>query len=239
MAITPHMADGHLCIPWWYVLGYPAYIAGVLAIGGIKMDPELTTLAMLVCSILGASAYVILGAIAKYEKQKTDAAQLKSKIAANGRDPDNAAQLTPAERWEIKKAQKFDKIFLIADAVAIIVASAFSYAVLHYFGQDYLTPEAWEEYAVAGIAVGIISALFLDKTVMQWVAKGLWEAKTAKAFQLAAPIIEEAIKAPAMSKIDELVQAYISGGFAPKKAKKLAEEYVANHPECLRATEEE
>lgn len=239
MAMLPRMKDGHLCVPWWYVLGYPFYIAGIIAVGGIEMDPELTTIALLVCSVLGAAAYIVLGAIAKYEKQRTDAAQLKSKIAANGRDPDNLEQLTPAERWEIKKAQKFDKIFLIADAVAIIMASAFSYAVIHYFGADYLTPGAWEEYAVAGIAGGIIAALFIDKTVMQWIAAGLWEVKTAKAFQLAAPVIEEVIaKAAPVSKYDELVQSYIGGGFSSKKAKKMAEDYIANHPECLKAPAE-
>ena len=202
------------------------------------MDPELTTSAMLVCSLLGASAYIILGAIAKYEKQRTDAAELKSKIAANGRDPDNAEQLTPAERWEINKAQKFDKIFLIVDAVAIVIATAFSYAVLHYFGADYLTPEAWEEYAVAGLAVGIISALFLDKTVIQWVASGAWEMKTAQAFQLVAPAVEEVVaKAVPKSKYEELVETYTNGGFSPKKAKKMAKEYIANHPEALKVEE--
>lgn len=239
MAITPRMENGRLCIPWWYVLGYPFYIAGLAAIGGVKMDPELTTIALLACSILGASAYIILGAIAKYEKQRTDAAQLKSKIAANGRDPDNDAQLTAAERWEINKAQKFDKIFIAADAVAIILAAAFSYAAVSYFGVDYLTPDAWQEYGFAGIAGGIISALFIDRTVMQWVANGLWEVKTAKAFQYVAPIIEEAVKAPVMSKYDELVQSYISGGFGKRKAQKMAEDYIANHPECLKAPEEE
>lgn len=212
---------------------------GPAAIGGIEMDPELTTIALLACSILGASAYIILGAIAKYEKQRTDAAQLKSKIAANGRDPDNDAQLTAAERWEINKAQKFDKIFIAADAVAIILAAAFSYAAVSYFGVDYLTPDAWQEYGFAGIAGGIISALFIDRTVMQWVANGLWEVKTAKAFQYVAPIIEEAVKAPAMSKYDELVQSYISGGFGKRKAQKMAEDYIANHPECLKAPEED
>ena len=237
MAILPHMADGHLCIPWWYALGYPAYIAGLMAIGGISMDPELTTIALLVCSFIGASAYIITAAVAKYEKQRTDAVELKSKIAANGRDPEDPEQLSAAERWEIKKAQKFDKIFLIVDAVAIIVSVAFSYAIIHYFAQDYLTPEAWEEYAVAGIAGGIIAALFLDKTVIQWVAKGLWEAKTAQAFQLVKPAIEQAAKAP-MSKYEELVASYIEGGFSTKKAKKLAEEYIANHPEALKNTGE-
>ena len=204
------------------------------------MDPELTTIAMLVCSLLGASAYIILGAIAKYEKQRTDAAELKSKIAANGRDPDNAEQLTPAERWEINKAQKFDKIFLIVDAVAIVIATAFSYAVLHYFGADYLTPEAWEEYAVAGLAVGIISALFLDKTVIQWVASGAWEMKTAQAFQLVAPAVEEVVaKAVPKSKYEELVETYTNGGFSPKKAKKMAKEYIANPPEALKVEEPE
>lgn len=212
---------------------------GPAAIGGIEMDPELTTIALLACSILGACAYIILGAIAKYEKQRTDAAQLKSKIAANGRDPDNDAQLTAAERWEIKKAQKFDKIFIAADAVAIILASAFSYAAVSYFGVDYLTPDAWQEYGLAGIAGGIISALFIDRTVMQWVANGLWEVKTARAFQYVAPIVEEAVKAPVMSKYDELVQSYIGGGFGKRKAQKMAEDYIANHPECLKAPEEE
>ena len=201
------------------------------------MDPELTTIAMLVCSLLGASAYIVLGAIAKYEKQRTDAAELKSKIAANGRDPDNAEQLTPAERWEINKAQKFDKIFLIVDVVAIVIATAFSYAVLHYFGADYLTPEAWEEYAVAGLAVGIVSALFLDKTVIQWVASGAWEMKTAQAFQLATPVVEKVVAPAVKSKYEELVDTYTNGGFSPKKAKKMAKEYIANHPEALKAQE--
>lgn len=238
--MLPRMRDGQLCVPWWYVLGYPLYIAGMLAVGGIGMDPaQLTTIAALAASFIGAAAYIILGAVAKYEKQRTDAAQLKSKIATNGRDPDNLEQLTPAERWEIKKAQKFDKIFIIADAVALVLATAFSYAVIHYFGASHLTPEAWEEYAVAGLAVGIASALFLDKTVMQWIANGLWEAKTAEAFQIVKPAIEEAVKAPALSKFDELVQSYIAGGFSTKKAKKMAQDYIANHPEVLKPTEEE
>ena len=238
MAILPHTADGHICIPWWYVLGYPFWIVAVVAIGGIDMDPELTTIAMVVGAFLGASAYIILAAIAKYEKQRTDAAELKSKIAANGRDPDNLEQLTAAERWEIKKAQKFDRLFIVVDLVALIMATAFSYALIHYFGADYLTPESWEEYGFAGIVAGIVSALFLDKTVIQWVAKGLWEAKTAKAFQVILPVIENVVKAP-MSKFDELVKTYTDGGFAPKKAKKLAEDYIAAHPECLKAPVEE
>ena len=41
-----------------------------------------------------------------------------------------------------------------------------------------------------------------------------------------------------MSKYDELVQSYISGGFGKRKAQKMAEDYIANHPECLQAPEE-
>lgn len=239
MAILPHISDGHLCIPWWYCMGYPLWLAGGLALfGGIAMESmDLNNIAMLTTLFIGALAYFLFGAIAKYKKQKTDAVKLKAKIAASGRDPEDIGSLTPAEKWEISKAAKFDKIFLFSDAVAIILGTAFGYAVLHYFGGQYLTLEVWEEYAVAGLGVGIISALFLDKTVLHWVADGLWESKTAEAFQLVKPVIADAIEKASVSKFDELVKTYMDGGIPAKKAKKLAEDYIANHPEALKAEE--
>ena len=108
MSILPKWYKGRVCIPWWYGLGYACvYITIGLSIG-IKIESEtmiaITTasaIAMMVASLIGAIAYVVLYATSKYQKQKADAEELKAKIVASGRDPDDLAQLSVAEKWEI------------------------------------------------------------------------------------------------------------------------------------------
>ena len=230
--ILPRWHKGRICAPWWYVLGWwPLRVLVVLlVIRGITMEPlETTLLAALICGFVGALAYIVLTSLARYKKQKTDAEKLKSKIAAEGRDPEDAAQLTAAERWEIGKAQKFDRIFIYVDLVGVILATAAAVGVLYVFGPNWI-PDEWRYYAIVGIFAGIVMGWIFDETIIDAIATCTWQDKTRKAFQHVGAAVVEAVKT---SKFDELVQSYIAGGIPAKDAKEMAKEYILAHPEVL------
>ena len=230
--ILPRWHKGRICAPWWYVLGWwPLRVLVVLlVIRGITMEPlETTLLAALICGFVGALAYIILTSLARYKKQKTDAEKLKKKVAEEGRDPENADQLTALERWEINKARKFDRIFVYVDMVGVIISTAAAVGVLYVFGPNWVAPE-WQSYAIVGGILGIVAAWVFDQTIIDAIATCTWQDKTRKAFQCAGAAVVEAVKT---SKFDELVQSYIAGGIPAKDAKEMAKEYILNHPEVL------
>ncbi len=194
------------------------------------MEPlETTLLAAAIASCIGAAAYIILTLLARYKKQKTDAEKLRSKIAAEGRDPTDQASLSAAERWELGKAQKFDRIFVYVGIIAAVLATAAATGVLYVFGPNWV-PDAWQYYAIVGIIAGIVAAWTLDQTIIDAIATCTWQDKTAEAFRITVAAIEEA---PATTKLDELVQQYIGAGFSKKEAQKMAKAYAATHPEEL------
>lgn len=232
MMVLPCYRKGRICTPWWYVLGrWPWRIVALVAIiRGLTMEPlETTLIAAIVCSAVGALSYIILTSLARYKKQKTDAEKLKSKIAGNGRDPTDLASLTPAERWEITKADKFDRIFVYVDIIATILSAAAATGVLYVFGPNWI-PNEWQYYAIVGIIAGVAAAWIFDQTVIDAIATCTWQDKTRKAFQTVATAAVEVAKT---SKFDELVQSYVAGGLSEKDAKKMAKEYIMNHPEAI------
>jgi len=196
---------------------------------------NISLIAMVLCAFVGASAYMVFIAISKYEKQKTDAEKLKYKIVAEGRDPENPEQLTPSEKWEINKAQKFDKIFLIADAMAIVLGTALACMVL-IFRSETIGADAWERYAVYGLILGIIATFFLNETVIKYVAAGEWQKKTAEAFRTVKAVADEV--AEVSGGYPALVQKYIDNGFSKKEAAKLAKEAIVANPDLLKLKEE-
>ena len=145
------------------------------------MEPiETTLIAALICGAIGALAYIILTSLARYKKQKTDAEKLRSKIADNGRDPTDPANLTAAERWELSKAEKFDRIFLFVDIIATVLSTGAAAGVLYVFGPNWIPPE-WQYYAIVGLIAGIIAAWIFDQTVIDAIATCTWQDKTRKA----------------------------------------------------------
>ena len=236
MMVLPRYSKGRICTPWWYVLGrWPwRIIAGIAIIRGVLMEPiETTLIAALICGAIGALAYIILTSLARYKKQKTDAEKLRSKIADNGRDPTDPANLTAAERWELSKAEKFDRIFIFVDIIATVLSTGAAAGVLYVFGPNWIPPE-WQYYAITGAIAGIIAAWIFDQTVIDAIATCTWQDKTRKAFQATAAVVTEAVET---TKFDELVQTYIAGGLPAKDAKEMAKEYILNHPEILKADE--
>lgn len=236
MTALPEWKDGRITVPWWYVPGWWLARFGITAavIGGFKMEPlETTILAAIICSAIGAAAYIILTELARFKKQRTDAEKLRSKIATEGRDPTDPAQLTPAERWELTKAQKFDRIFIAVGIIGAILATGAAVGVLHVFGPNWIEPE-WQNYAIMGAVLGIIAAWVFDQTILDAIATCTWQDKTAKAFRIVEAV---AIEAAETSKLDELIAKYVKAGFSAKDAKEMAKEYLLNHPEALPAEE--
>ena len=138
MSVLPEYAHGRISIPWWYGLGYVFgwTTAGII---GIRRNEtmeiilsNITIIAMVVCALVGSLAFTVFMAISKYEKQRTDAEKLRSKIAESGRDPDAVDQLTSAEKWELTKASKFDRIFIIADAMTVILSNLLALVNSHF-----------------------------------------------------------------------------------------------------------
>ena len=237
MAILPACYEGRICLPWWYVLGRWAFRIAVawVVIGGIHMEPlETTIIAATICSAVGALAYIILTSLARYKKQKTDAEKLRSKIAAEGRDPTDLAQLSAFERWELTKAQKFDRIFIAVGAIGVILATAAAVGILHVFGPNWIAAE-WQNYAIVGGILGIVAAWVFDQTIIDAIATCTWQDKTAKAFRAVEAVAVEAVKSSSV--LDEIIAKYTAAGFSSKEAKEMAKEYILNHPEALPAEE--
>ena len=139
MSIWPIFRHGRVCVPWWYGLGYCAWVAVIAYIIGIKsdtMDIYLSMeslIALVICALVGSLAYTIFGALSRWEKQRTDAEKVRNAVAASGRDPTDDAQLTAAEKWDLTKAQKFDRLFLVADILQVIIGTGIAVAIMYLF----------------------------------------------------------------------------------------------------------
>lgn len=234
MTALPAFHDGRICTPWWYALGRwcVRLLAAWAVIGGIHMEPlETTIIAAIICSAIGAVAYIVLTSLARYKKQRTDAEKLRSKIAAEGRDPLNPEQLSAFERWELTKAQKFDRIFIAVGVIGAILSTAAATGILYVFGPNWIAPE-WQYYAIVGGIMGIVAGWAFDQTIIDAIATCTWQDKTAKAFRTVEAVVAEAAEA---SKLDELVAKYVKAGFSAKDAKEMAKEYILGHPEEIEA----
>lgn len=230
MSILPKWHNGRVCIPWWYGLGYPLLWCAVGISFGMRYDSmiELTSIsaiAMIVCAVFGALFYVVLNAISKFEKQKTDADALRAKIVQSGRDPADLSTLTVAEKWDLQKVQKFDRLFLIVDIFAVIVSAGLSVAGVVFFGEKILDPAVWQEYAVATFFIAIFVAWFLDMTLLKALGTAEWEKRKQDAFQAVASVVEEAV-ATGMTHKDELIAKFVDAGFSKKEAEALAKEAI-------------
>jgi predicted nucleotide-binding protein (sugar kinase/HSP70/actin superfamily) len=236
MSVLPEYAHGRISIPWWYGLGYVFgwTTAGIIGIRRnetmeIILD-NLTIIAMVVCALIGSLAFTVFMAISKYEKQKTDAEKLRTKIAEGGRDPTDPASLTSAEKWELTKASKFDRIFIIADAMTVILGTALACIVLilanERIGND------WEYYAVYGLILGILATWFLYETVIKSVAAGEWQKKSADAFRIVKSVADET--AEMNGGYAALVEKLVKSGVKKKQADKLAKEMIVANPDLLK-----
>ena len=230
MSILPKWHNGRVCIPWWYGLGYPLLWCAVGISFGMRYDSmiELTSIsaiAMIVCAVFGALFYVVLNAISKFEKQKTDADALRAKIVQSGRDPADLSTLTVAEKWDLQKVQKFDRLFLIVDIFAVLVSAGLSVAGVVFFGEKILNPEVWQEYAVATFFIAIAVAWFLDMTILKALGTAEWEKRKQDAFQVVTAAVEEAV-ATGMTHKDELIAKFVDAGFSKKEAESLAKEAI-------------
>lgn len=230
MSILPKWHQGRVCIPWWYGLGYPVLWCSIgLAIGIRTSDSSMIELdfycmvAMVICSFAGALVYVVYNAVSKFEAQKTDAAQLRDKIAMSGRDPTNTEQLTAAEKWDLTKAQKFDRMFLIVDIFAVLVSTGLAIAVVWMYGTRLIHVDVWQEYAVFSFFVAVAIALFMDCTVISAIGTSEWEKRKQSAFQTATAIVERTAT-QTLTRRDELVQLFIDKGCTRKEAETLARE---------------
>lgn len=192
---------------------------------------NITIIAMVASAFVGSLAYTVIMAISKYGKQKADAEILRSKIAESGRDPDAADQLTAAEKWELNKAKKFDRIFLVTDMVTVILGTALACAIL--LATD--GPDDWMCYAVLGLVSGIISTWFLYELIMKDVAAGQWHKKSAEAFRIVKSVADKA--AEMSGGYTALVQRYIDYGFGRKDAEKMARDAVVNNPDLMKREE--
>lgn len=189
-----------------------------------------TLIAMAVCALVGAFLYVAFDALSKYEKQKTDAVKIKDKVASSGRDPNDPTALTASEKWEINKVQKFDRLFLIVDALLILLAAGLTIAGVYWFG-DRIHLEAIEEIAIASFFIGAAVAFFLDMTIVKNLGTAEWEKKKQAAFQYTADAVSEAVTSTVASRKDELIAKYIEAGLSKREAKKLAEKKIAEEVE--------
>lgn len=230
MSILPKWHNGRVCIPWWYGLGYPLLWCAVGISFGMRYDSmiELTSIsaiAMIVCAVFGALFYVVLNAISKFEKQKTDADALRAKIVQSGRDPADLSTLTVAEKWDLQKVQHFDRLFLIVDTFAVIVSAGLSVAGVIFFGEKILDPAVWQEYAVATFFIAIFVAWFLDMTLLKALGTAEWEKRKQDAFQAVTAAVEEAV-ATGMTHKDELIAKFVDAGFSKKEAEALAKEAI-------------
>lgn len=235
MSVLPQYASGRISIPWWYGLGYLFgwTTAGIIGIGRVRtMEIILaneTLIAMAICALMGSLVFTLAIALSKYAKQVTDAEKLKKKLAEEGRDPEDLENLSAAERWEIVKAKKFDRMFLIAYALNAILGAALACAVL-ILAQEKIVSD-WEHFAVYGLILGIIASWFLYETVMKSVMAGEWQKKSAEAFRIVKAVADKA--AEVEGGYATLVQKYIAGGFSKKDAEKMAKDAIIANPALL------
>lgn len=138
--------------------------------------------AIVICAAFGSAIFIISSALSGFCKQKKDAEEIKNRIAASGRDPENPSVLTPAERWEIEKAARFDRTFLVTDAIAIIVGAGIAFGIVYGWGPGTIQ-EDWVHYGFASFFAGLLGAFLADRTITKNVAAGKWDEKAAEFFQ--------------------------------------------------------
>lgn len=234
MSILPKWHHGRVCIPWWYALIYAAWApAVIIGIRGSTMEILLSNeslIALIACAFVGSLMYVAFNALSKYEKQKRDAEEIRNKVAASGRDPTAEETLTASEKWEITKAQKFDKIFLIADIFAVIIGTGLAVAFLYLFGGAFVSDEA-AKYGVLGFIAGIVATLVLNETLVKAAAQGLWEEKSAEAFRIISTATEDVIEAK--GGFNALIEKYVAAGLSKKEARDLAKQKLLEDPDAL------
>jgi len=235
MSVLPQYARGRISIPWWYCFGWMSSWA-VAGIFGIKENETMeivlsnvTIIAMAVASFIGSLAFCISIALSKYAKQKADAVKLERKIAEGGRDPENLEGLTACEKWELSKAGKFDKIFLIGYALTAILGALLACAVL-IIAQERIADE-WMTYAVYGLVLGIIGAWFLYETVTKSVMAGEWQKKSEDAFRIVKAATDKA--AEVEGGYEALIAKLVASGVKKSEAKKLAKEMIVANPDLL------
>ena len=182
--------------------------------------------ALIVCALAGAIAYTVFYAISKYEKQKADAAIILDAVALSGRDPTDLSQLTTKEKWEVTKAQHFDRIFIVADVLAVLIGAGLAIGFMLLFGPSYVSDEA-AKYGILGFIAAILATLVVNETLVKAAAQGLWEKKSAEAFRIVTSAVEDVVEAN--GGLEELIEKYIAKGFTKREAKKLAKEYLAEH----------
>lgn len=234
MSVLPKWHNGRVCIPWWYGLGYPIIwcLFGVgigIRAGENMMDiSNASALALIILAVIGSVVYFVFYAVSKYREQRAQAEELKAEIVASGRDPSDASALTVKERWEINKCQKFDKIFLIADILGILVSAGGAIAVIYFYGLAAgRIPDDWQTVGTAAFFGGLIGAWFINETLVKTAAKGEWSKKAAEAFRTVRPIIEDAIN-QAASRKDELVAKFMAQGFSKKEAEQYAKDVIVD-----------
>ena len=235
MSVLPQYARGRISIPWWYCFGWiSAWVAAGLF--GIKENETMeivlsnvTIIAMAVASFVGSIAFCISIALSKYAKQKADAVKLERKIAEGGRDPEDLEVLTASEKWELSKAGKFDKIFLIGYALTAIIGALLACAVL-IIAQERIADE-WMTYAVYGLILGIIGAWFLYETVTKSVMAGEWQKKSEDAFRIVKAATDKA--AEVEGGYEALIAKLVASGVKKSEAKKIAKEMIVANPDLL------
>lgn len=192
-----------------------------------------STLALIILAFIGSGAYFVFYGLSKYRKQKRQAEELKAKIVESGRDPNDKEALTVKERWEIGKCQKFDKIFLIADVLGVIIATGLAVAVIYFYGISAgRIPDDWTMVAVTAFVGGIIAGWFINEALVQTASQGIWDDKAKEAFRTIEPALAEATASIVKStRMDELVQKYIEAGFSKKEAKQAAKEKLIEEME--------
>lgn len=180
----------------------------------MHLDIEVATMwALVICAIFGSIVYWFLTSTSSYKRQKVQAQELRDKIAGSGRDPTNPDAMTPAERWEIAKVEKFDRLFLIGAAFGILIGAGLAIAVLYMFGGRFL-PDTWQYYGLVGFFAGMICALIANRALISIAVSGKWNDKEAEFLQG----LREATNP------DDVVAALTANGIDVAKAKALATE---------------
>lgn len=236
MSIWPVFRHGRVCVPWWYGLGYCAWVAVIAYIIGIQSDTMDIYLSMeslivlVICALVGSLAYTIFGALSRWEKQRTDAEKVRNAVAASGRDPTDDAQLTASEKWDLTKAQKFDRLFLVADILQVIIGTGIAVAIMYLFGGAVIEDE-FAKYGVLGFVAGIIVTLILYETLVKTAVSGLWQKKSADAFRVVATVANEVVEAN--GGLQALIDKYLTAGLSKKEAREMAKAKLIEDPDYL------
>lgn len=241
MSVLPQYARGRISIPWWYSLGWISswVVAGIF---GIRRDDtmeiiisDMSIIAMGIASIIGAVVFSFSIMLSRYAKQRTDAAKLERKIVESGRDPENIETLTANEKWELSKAKKVDKIFLIGYAFTAIAGALLAMAVL-VIAQDRI-PDEWLTYAVYGLILGLIASWLIYETVTKSIMAGEWQKKSEEAFRVVKAVADKAVEVE--GGYDALIAKLMASGVKKSEAKQIARDMIAKDPTILDAKKEE